>query len=279
MVKVSVIVPFYNAETSIGRSIRSVCSQSLNEIEILCVDDGSTDNSYQVVARLLKSDNRIRCIKLSENIGPAAARNIGIKNAKGKYVFFLDSDDHLPNANSLEILYEKSERYKVDIVGGNVCFENAKKLPFNRKNFPLFTDSELISCKNISFFYGFWCFLYSKKFIIENHLFFPNLRRFQDPPFLISALSTAKEIYVCTDIVYSYSISSRQIYSNQKVNDLKKGIKLSLSLANQNNCANLINKLRVLNFKILAFEILLKIGLDELIIRKIVTRFKQSITS
>ena len=96
---ISVVIPTYNRGKVIRKSIESVLNQSYKNIELIIIDDGSTDNTEFVVKKI--SDNRIKYIKLNENKGACYARNIGIKKAKGKYIAFVDSDDYLPNNSSI----------------------------------------------------------------------------------------------------------------------------------------------------------------------------------
>jgi len=99
-IKISVIIPTFNREKLIGNSIKSVLNQTLKNFELIIVDDGSTDNTKEVVDKF--QDKRIKYIKLDTNQGASNARNIGIKNAKGKYMSFQDSDD-IFYPNKLEI--------------------------------------------------------------------------------------------------------------------------------------------------------------------------------
>ena len=94
MVKVSVIIPVYNVEKYLGECLESIIDQSLEDIEIVCVNDGSTDNSLSILESYAELDNRIKIIS-QENHGLAAARNTGLKNINGDYVYFIDSDDFL----------------------------------------------------------------------------------------------------------------------------------------------------------------------------------------
>ena len=93
MPKVSIIIPTYNRAHLIGRAIKSVLNQTYQDFEIIVVDDGSTDNMEEVVKKFQKKNKRIRYIRHKENKGEAAARNTGIKAAKGEYIAFQDSDD------------------------------------------------------------------------------------------------------------------------------------------------------------------------------------------
>ena len=90
---VSIITPSYNSSNFIAETIKSVLNQTYQEWEMIIIDDYSSDISINIIEKYIKKDNRIKLLKLEKNVGPAYARNIGIKEAKGKYISFLDSDD------------------------------------------------------------------------------------------------------------------------------------------------------------------------------------------
>jgi glycosyltransferase involved in cell wall biosynthesis len=120
---VSVVIPTYNRENLIKRSILSVLNGDYKNIEVIVVDDNSTDNTYQVVSALQKKDSRIRYIKLDKRSGAQAARNRGIIEATGEFIAFLDSDDAWESnklATQMEIL--KSANYNPYIVIHSNCF-------------------------------------------------------------------------------------------------------------------------------------------------------------
>ena len=94
MPKVSVIIPVYNTEKYLKKCLDSVCNQTLSDIEIICIDDCSTDNSLNILKEYTLKDNRIKLIEFKENKGAAVARNTGIDEAKGEYIGFIDSDDY-----------------------------------------------------------------------------------------------------------------------------------------------------------------------------------------
>ena len=112
MIKVSVVIPIYNVEKYIEGCLKSICNQTLKDIEILCINDGTPDKSMKIVEKIAKKDKRIKIIN-KENGGLSSARNAGIDNAKGKYIYFIDSDDQLKE-NALEILYNKMEEEKLE---------------------------------------------------------------------------------------------------------------------------------------------------------------------
>ena len=119
VVKISVIIPVYNSENYLEECLNSVIKQTLKNIEIICIDDGSTDNSSHILQMYSKFDNRFTLIK-QKNKGSGISRNKGIEKSKGKYVSFLDSDDMYYNDFSLELLYNKANKNKAIICGGGL---------------------------------------------------------------------------------------------------------------------------------------------------------------
>ncbi len=114
-IKVSVVIPVYNAGKYLEEAVGSITGQTLREIEIIVVNDGSTDNSAQVLERLAQQDSRITILTHEENQGPGGARNSGMEIIRGEYVYFFDSDDIL-EADCLELCYAKSEKDDLDFV-------------------------------------------------------------------------------------------------------------------------------------------------------------------
>lgn len=109
---VSVIMPVFQSEKYLAESLASVLEQSFQKFELICIDDGSTDRSLQILSDTAKSDPRIRVFR-QEHAGVSTARNNGIRNARGKYIYFMDSDDLL-NPEALEVLYKEAESRDTD---------------------------------------------------------------------------------------------------------------------------------------------------------------------
>ena len=126
-VKVSVIVPVYNVELYLEECLDSIINQTFKEIEIILVNDGSTDSSSEIIEFYALKDSRI-VILTQPNGGVSVARNTGIKKASGKYILFVDSDDTLLS-NSIEVLYQKAEETGADIVIGNAlrCYPDGSQ--------------------------------------------------------------------------------------------------------------------------------------------------------
>ena len=115
MVKVSIIIPVYNCETYLEQCIKSVFRQSIKDLEIICINDGSTDSSVEIIEQLQKEDGRI-ILYHQENQGAGAARNLGIRKAEGKYIAFLDADDYFLDTDALELMF-----YACKMNGAAVC--------------------------------------------------------------------------------------------------------------------------------------------------------------
>ena len=114
-IKISVIIPVYNTEKFLEKCLNSVLNQTLKEIEIIVVNDGSRDNSLEIIKKFKKEDNRIVLLN-EQNGGSSFARNKGLETAKGKYFYFIDSDDYLEENTMFEELYNKCENDNLDIV-------------------------------------------------------------------------------------------------------------------------------------------------------------------
>lgn len=114
MVKISVIIPVYNEEKYLRECLDSIINQTLTDIEIICVNDGSSDDSLNILKEYCEKDNRIRIIS-QENKGLGASRNNGLDNATGEYIYFIDSDDYLKNT-TLEELYNIATKDNLDLV-------------------------------------------------------------------------------------------------------------------------------------------------------------------
>ena len=121
MSKVSVIIPVFNKEKYLSTCINSIINQSLKDIELILIDDCSSDNSYTIMEEYAKKDSRIKIYKNSNNIGTGATRNKGIKIAKSDYISFVDADDYI-SQNLLEINYEAAVKNNADIIMIDIVF-------------------------------------------------------------------------------------------------------------------------------------------------------------
>lgn len=230
-VKVSVIIPVYNVQLYINECIESLLRQSLDEIEFIFIDDGSTDESVRKIKEY--KDNRIK-ILYKQNGGQSSARNIGIKYSRGEFITFLDSDDFLIIDECYEKMYDIAINNKSDIVCGNGIkfFENKNKSELYRNKSEFYErtmDSReylYIFRKNNSMHSVVWLNLYKRNFILDNKLFFEEGYLHEDELFIAKTFLAAKIVSIYPNNYYGYRIrgeSTMTSFNNieRRRNDLK----------------------------------------------------------
>ena len=144
MIKVSIILPIYNVASYLDETFQSLINQSLREIEIIAVNDGSTDNSEDIIKKYAKLDSRISYYN-QENQGQSAARNHALKYATGKYIYMMDSDDMLGDTEALRISYEYAEKNKADFIffdGESFSENDANRNSWNTKRTHLVEENK-----------------------------------------------------------------------------------------------------------------------------------------
>ena len=208
----------------------------------MCIDDGSTDNSLEILKNYRHKYSRIIIIE-QQNSGPAVARNNGLKKAIGEYVAFMDPDDYYPSNTILELLYDKAVEHNVMICGGSMCrvINNKIYTDFGYQHqYLVFTENKKINYFDYQFDCGYTRFIYSKKMLVENNIWFPDYRRFQDPPFFVRAMICAKEFYAVKDITYCYRKDRRRKkYSAKMINDTLRGLTDNLVISKENGLEKL----------------------------------------
>ena len=228
--KVSVIIPVFNVEKYVEECLRSVLHQSLRDIEIICVDDGSNDNSLKIVEQIAREDNRIRII-CQENQGLSATRNNALKIAKGEYVMFLDSDDLLVWC-TLEHLYRKAKYYDLDDIfcGASIFFDPVELYkgnnPYKRVdmyNFkgnypePVSGRELLKKMTGIGDFKSSVCIrLFKQSFLQENKLLFHEGIIHEDEIFTVHSLNVAKRSWIHNEPLYLRRIRPDSIMTREK---------------------------------------------------------------
>ena len=196
----SIIIPTYNSKNYINNCLNSITNNCDNDLEIIIVDDASTDNTIIICENFKKINNNIRIFKLKKNRGPSYCRNLGIKKSKGKYIIFLDSDDTF-YYNSIKKIKTTINKFKPDIIYHN--FLRNKKPLNNNHNLQFFSQKNLekekfldICIKHKIFFNECWKYSVSKKFLLNNRIEFRNIRIAEDQLFGAECLNSAKKITI-----------------------------------------------------------------------------------
>lgn len=233
--KLSVIIPVYNAGSTIGRTLTSLISQCGVELEIICIDDGSTDDSRDIIAEWIKKDTRISYF-YQVNKGSGPARNAGIEVATGDYLAFMDPDDWLPDDNVYRTLIDAAERYKVSAAGGNLFrFDRISGEKLGLQDQP-FTEDGILTFSDYQYSGYYQRFIFKKKLIDECNLSFPPYRRYQDPIFFVRALDSAGSFYVTTECTYCYACGPQNIkWTSTKILDWCQGVHDVLKFALDNS--------------------------------------------
>lgn len=218
MKKVSIIVPIYNAEEYLQKCLDSLINQTYQNIEIILLNDGSTDNTKNIIASY--KDERIIAIN-KKNTGIADTRNRGIKKSTGDYIMFVDSDDYL-ELNSIELLVERLEKDKSDIVMFNYYLETPNnqieiKLPINNIN-SLKDDPDLLTKIHL----GPCTKIFKSSLLKNNDNYFPLYLKYEDVPFVVKAVINAKKISFIPDFLYHYVIkkSGETITRDERLFDI-----------------------------------------------------------
>ena len=232
--KVSVIIPVYNVEKYLSKCLDTVLNQTLKEIEVICVNDGSTDNSLQILREYAQRDRRVTVVS-RENKGVGYSRNEGMKLATGEFVAFMDPDDYYPDASVLEVMYSKAVEHNVKICGGSlIVYDENRKVEIKRKGkWDCFTEDKIHLYRDFQYDYGFQRYIYDRGFLNRNKIFFPHYRRFQDPPFMVNAFMNAGEFYALKLYVYAYRYSPEKTiaWTEEKVYHLLNGLRDNLDLS------------------------------------------------
>ena len=232
--KVSVIVPIYNTEKYLNRTIDSLVRQTLKDIEIILVDDGSSDNSSKICDDYAKKDSRIIVIHI-ENSGQAIARNVALEVASGKYVMFLDADDMLEDI-ACEVMYNLAEEKDADYVSANYIMmdEFDKKIEKPAFDTKMYGDFEF-DLNNLANCFGvmnstLWNKIYNFEFLNKNNIKFDINPPSEDDYFTTLAYMKAKRGYYTSKVICDYrhnpnstsNICDKKYF--QKQNDVYKTI-------------------------------------------------------
>ncbi len=213
MVKISVIVPVYNVQRYLAYCLDSLICQNFDDMEIICINDGSTDKSSQILDKYLLFDKRIKVITQKNN-GLSAARNTGMKEAKGDYIIFVDSDDWVFPAAAAS-LYKTITESNADFVIAEFLIFNSVSQKYyytNRNNSnpvyhnpgKIFRKQDLSPVNFLDLFTSAWGKIYKREFLLKNAITFPEGLIFEDVLFFIEVYLKSYNFCYINQPVYFY---------------------------------------------------------------------------
>ena len=243
MCKLTVVIPIYNVEQYIEKCLESVCEQYIDGIQVVCIDDCSTDNSYMVISSLLEKYPFLEIYQNETNLGLAATRNLGLKKSKGKYIMFVDSDDYVAN-NAINILVNRFEQETVDVLFystqmfWDVGFVNEANLDrrIRKQEYSLNTGIGLMCdfIRNDEMFGAAWGAIYRKEYLLDNNIKFIEGILHEDIPFVFNVLLNATKADCINEIIYFYRQRNNSILNSPDYNKLIEG--LVIGYMNMINC-------------------------------------------
>jgi glycosyltransferase involved in cell wall biosynthesis len=214
--KISIIIPVYNVEAYLEECLDSILSQDLHEIEIICVNDGSTDSSLSILERYAAKNKRIIIID-QLNSGPGKARNIGLKKAQGEYIFFPDSDDYLLTPNALSLLYTTASENNLDILSSNFATvgEEKKESHAKRKAGIISSGKQFLLSGETNA--SAWAKLYKRSYLDSTHFLFDETILYEDSEAFPRFYYNASRVSHIDAVLYAYRKRANSIMT-QNVN-------------------------------------------------------------
>jgi len=201
---ISIIIPVYNAEKEIERCIKSILNQTYKNIEVIIINDGSTDSSLEIIKKCIKEDSRVKLFD-TENKGVSAARNLGIKEASGEYFCFVDADDYVDEALIEKLITYTEKDYDIIKYKAVSMDKNGKNIEyFNGNTFEEKNGADAFNSlyANDVMLQVPWLYLYKKQFIVENDFSYPEGRVHED--FARTILMILKAKKMCSTNICGY---------------------------------------------------------------------------
>lgn len=213
--KVSIVVPVYNMEKTIADTIENLRKQTYQNIEIIIVNDGSTDNTYNILEKYSNINSEVNIFH-TKNYGSGPARNYGIKKASGKYIYFPDADDNL-DRNAIEVLVNIAENEQSDLIvfgykyidqnGKILVNKNYKKLVCSGKNVRLNYQQYLDYLSDYCIQGAPWNKFFNLDIIKANNVVYPDLRRHQDEVFIARYIDKLERVTFIEENFYTYVVN------------------------------------------------------------------------
>jgi len=273
---ISVIIPVYNSDIFLKRCLESIISQTLASLEIICIDDCSTDNSFNILTEYSKKDNRIKVFKNSKNIGQGLTRNRGIDLAKGEYIAFVDSDDWI-ESDMYESLYGQTINKKYDLVCCNLIYDfpngdsEVIRMPSSEKITQNFMIKESISPTIKLFSPNSPCDkIYKREYIEKLNLRFKSERvlLYEDKLFNLTFFSSNPSFCFLTKSLYHYVVRYGSTMTSYRLNFKERYFEMDEKIKNLLLQNNLLTDELKQRFSKSLFEITFAFCLNALVYNK-----------
>ena len=248
--KISVVIPVYNVEKYLDKCLDSLENQTLKEIEIICVNDGSKDNSLDILKKHAEKDSRVKVID-QKNAGVSAARNKGIRSAKGEYVTFVDSDDFIKEytyKSCADIIFK--ENPEIFIYGFRVDEKEEVPQDIDISKCNYYDNGNFMAAYNNSH-PAVWDKIFKREFLLKNKIFFKeDVSYAEDYTFTLMALARAKKIMSCSNKFYYYRTDNE----NSIVNTVKLQKKMESSIKVNKYLLQDFHKLGIYDYDLMFLE-------------------------
>lgn len=237
--KISVICSIYNNEEYISKSIDSVLSQTLKDIEIVCIYRKSTDNTTKILHDYAEKDCRIKLYEQIETVGCGPAKNLGIEKSNGEYITFLDADDFYVDDKCLEKLYFAAKKENVLISGGFRSILNMQgawtQHDLHRKSLANFPDGKMFYYHDLQFDYHFHQYIYSRDLLRCGNISFGDQLTYDDIIFHAKAMNAAERFFIIPVEVYCYRLHGPYVWNLKQTIDSVKGFIDVLNFSKEKN--------------------------------------------
>lgn len=231
MQKISVIIPVYNVEKFLPQCLNSIIHQTYTNLEIIVVDDGSSDKTCEIYENFAKHDKRIKII-YQQNAGVSAARNNGLAHATGDYIHFMDSDDYI-DLDYYEKMITANKNITADIIAGNVVSQNGSFYEIEYKTKSILTSlTEKFITTNALSNCVIWRYLFKKSFLQKNHLSFAVGRIFEDMLFIPDTMRMANCVLTVPGTYYHYVYNEKSYLNGAYSEQYQEQYKYSENFVN-----------------------------------------------
>ena len=243
MIKLSIIVPIYNVEQYLEECLNSIINQSIENIEVILINDGSTDLSKDIASKFVEKDKRFVLIN-QQNQGLSAARNTGIQMAKGKYIYFIDSDDFIIDNKNLKEMVDLLEKYNSDALVGRMVrvYDNKNKV-LDSEYINLFNTDVCTKREYLKVSVNHNCapccmYMYKRSLLTDNNIKFKVGFLHEDEDFTPRVLLKTKKISIYNEGFYGYRQRENSITKTFSKKNIKDIISILLDLDQEYNNIN-----------------------------------------